>query len=70
MTKRELLGELIEKAVELDEDDILELIFYADRVAKDIKLDDTEAQIAGSTQDYERGDVYTLDEVNKGAGKE
>ena len=70
MTKQELLGRLIEKAVALDEDAILEILYFADKVARGNKLEDAETQTAGSRKDFERGDTYTLEEVNRGAGKE
>ncbi len=70
MTKQELLGELIEKAVALDEDAILELLYFADKVARGNRLEDDESQIAGSRKDFQSGDTYTLEEVNRGRGKE
>jgi hypothetical protein len=70
MTKQELLGKLIEKAVALDEDAILEVLYFADKAAQADRLDDAETQTAASKKDFERGDTYTLEEVNRGAGKE
>ncbi len=70
MTKQELLGRLMEKAVALDEDAILEVLYFADKAAQGNRLEDEETQIAGSRKDFERGDTYTLEEVNGGTGKE
>ncbi|MGD8717539.1 MAG: hypothetical protein PVH29_01840 [Candidatus Zixiibacteriota bacterium] len=70
MTKQELLGRLIEKAVTLDEDAILEILYLADKVAPGDELDDEERQLAGSRGDVGRGETYTLEEVEGGAGKE
>jgi hypothetical protein len=70
MTKQELLGRLIEKAVALDEDAILEILYLTDKVAAGEKLDDEETQLAESRKDFARGDTYTMDEVEGGAGKE
>lgn len=70
MTKQELLGRLIEKAVMLDEDAILEILYLTDKVAASGKLEDEEAQLAASRKDFARGDTYTLEEVNRGAGRE
>ena len=70
MTKQELLGRLIEKAVALDEDAILEILYLTDKVAAGGKLEDEEAQLAASRKDFARGDTYTLEEVDGGAGKE
>jgi hypothetical protein len=70
MTKQELLGRLIEKAVALDEDAILEILYFADKVGGGARLEDADTQTAASKKDFERGDTYTLDEVNRGAGRE
>jgi hypothetical protein len=70
MTKQELLGRLIEKAVALDEDAILEILYFADKVGRGGRLEDADTQTAASKKDFERGDTYTLDEVNRGAGRE
>jgi len=70
MTKQELLGRLIEKAVALDEDAILEILYFADKVAQGNQLENVETQTAASRKDFERGDTYTLEEVNRGAGRE
>jgi hypothetical protein len=70
MTKQELLGRLIEKAVTLDEDAILEILYLTDKVAAGGELDDEETQVAGSRKEFARGDTYTLEEVEGGAGKE
>ncbi len=69
MTKQEMLDKLVEKARELSEDEILELMFLADKKAQEIEFPDEETQIKESIEDFERGDVYTLDEVMEGAGK-
>jgi hypothetical protein len=69
MTKQELLGRLMEKAVALDEDAIMEILYLTDKVAAGGKLEDEEAQLAASRKDFERGDTYTLDEVNRGVGR-
>jgi len=68
MTKQELLGRLLEKAVALDEDAIREVLYFADKVARGDQLEDAETQTAGSRKDFERGDTYTLEEVNRGVG--
>jgi len=70
MTKQELLGRLMEKAVALDEDAIMEILYLTDKVAAGVKLEDEEAQLAASRKDFARGDTYTLEEVNRGVGKE
>ena len=70
MTKQELLGRLMEKAVALDEDAILEILYFADKVASGNPLEDAETQTVASRKDFEGGDTYTLEEVNRGAGKE
>lgn len=70
MTKQELLGRLIEKAVALDEDAILEILYLTDKVAAGGKLEDEEGQLAASRKDFAGGDTYTLEEVDGGAGKE
>ena len=69
MTKQELLGRLIEKAVALDEDAILEILYLTDKVAAGGKLEDEEAQLAASRKDFARGDTYTLEEVNRRVGR-
>jgi hypothetical protein len=69
MTKQELLGRLIEKAVALDEDAIPEILYLTDKVAAGETLDDEETQLAASQEDLARGDTYSLDEVEGGAGK-
>jgi hypothetical protein len=69
MTKQELLGRLIEKAVALDEDAILEILYLTDKVAAGETLDDEETQLAASQEDLARGDTYSLDKFEGGAGK-
>ena len=69
MTKQELLGRLIEKAVALDEDAILEVLYFADNVARGNQLEDVETQTAASRKDFDRGDTYTLEEVNRRVGR-
>ena len=54
----------------LDEDAILEILYLTDKVAASGKLEDEEAQLAASRKDFARGDTYTLEEVNRGAGRE
>jgi hypothetical protein len=70
MTKQELLGRLIEKAVALDEDAILEILYLTDKVAAGGELEEEEKQVAASRKEFARGDTYTLEEVEGGAGKE
>ncbi len=40
MTKQEMIDQLVRKAADLSDDDILELVFLADKMAQDIVLDD------------------------------
>jgi hypothetical protein len=63
MTKQELLGRLIEKAVALDEDAILEILYLTDKVAAGVKPEDEEVQLTASREDFARGDTYTLEDI-------
>jgi len=66
MTRQELLGALIEKAAAMDEDAILEILYFADKVARGVTLDDGDAQAAASRDDFARGDTFTLEDVKRG----
>jgi hypothetical protein len=66
MTKQDLIGLIVEKANALDEDALLELLYIIDKVDWGAEFDDIETQYKESLQDIEKGDFYTLDEVEKG----
>jgi len=70
MTKQELLGALVEKVAAMDEDALLEVLYFADKVAQAVTLGDEGAQAAASQDDFARGDTLTLEEVKRGGGKE
>jgi hypothetical protein len=70
MTKKELIGKIVEKANALDEDALLEILYIMDNVDWGADLDDIETQYKESLKDIEKGDFYTMDEVLRGAGKE
>jgi hypothetical protein len=54
----------------LDEDAILEVLYFAAKVARGNQLEDVETQAAAGRKDFERGDAYTPEELSRGAGRE
>ncbi len=70
MTKQEIIGAIVERANVLDEDALLEILYVIDNVDWAAELDDIETQMQQSVRDIEKGDIFTLEEVLQGAGKE
>jgi hypothetical protein len=70
MTKQELIGVIVEKANALNEDALLELLYIMDNVDWAADLDDIETQMRDSVKDIEEGNIYSMEEVLQGAGKE
>jgi vacuolar-type H+-ATPase subunit C/Vma6 len=66
MTKKELIKYLGDKVEELSEDDLNELASYADYLDWRKEIENLKEQYAESLKDIEKGDVYTLDEIEKG----
>jgi len=68
MTKQEILDYIGEKAAELSEAELNELAGFADFLEWRREMDSLKEQYEESMKDIERGDVYTLDEIVRGAG--
>lgn len=70
MTKKEMLDKLNEIASDMDEAVLAEVITFADYVAWRAVFPDEETQIREAEEDYQKGDVVTLEEAKRELGFE
>jgi len=63
MAKKELIKEIAERAESLNDDALGELRSFADYLLLRDELDDIDDQLARSREEYQKGEVVSLDEV-------
>jgi predicted transcriptional regulator len=68
MVKKELIKEITESAENLTDEALCELRSFADYLLLKSELDDIDAQLAKSREEYEKGEVVSLDEAEKELG--